>query len=202
MARKSTSSKARLSDAPLYQIKITLRHSEPEIWRRVVIRADMPLDQFHDVIQVAMGWTHSHLHQFVIGRGPATQFYGEPDTEFLDRGPEMLDERRFSVADLAPAAKRKFVYEYDFGDSWEHEVLVEKTLPPDAGFKHPVCLGGARACPPEDCGGSWGYSNLLEILADPKHPEHEETREWVGEEFHAEEFCVEDVNEILKQLGA
>jgi len=202
MTRKSTSPKARLSNAPLYQLKITLRHSEPKIWRRVVIRADMPLDQMHNVIQVAMGWRHSHMHQFIVGRGSATQFYGEPDSEFLDMGDNMLDERRYSVADLAPAAKQKFIYEYDFGDSWEHEVMVEKTLPPDADFKHPVCLGGAMACPPEDCGGLGGYSNLLEVLADPKHPEHEEMKEWVGGGFHAEEFCVEDVNEILRRLGA
>ena len=116
---------------PLYQLKITLKWSKPPIWRRVLVRGDMTLDRLHNVIQIAMGWTDSHLHQFIAGSGFARTFYGRPDPEFADMGSEMLNEKRFTVADLAPAAKRKFIYEYDFGDSWKHEVCVEKVLPPD-----------------------------------------------------------------------
>src|SRR5664279_5394865 len=109
---------------PLYRVKITLRDCKPPIWRRVVVRADMKLDRLHRVIQIAMGWTDSHLHQFIAGGA----YYGQPDPE---GDAEMLNEKRYTVTDLAPGAKQKFTYEYDFGDSWEHEVLVEEVLPPD-----------------------------------------------------------------------
>ena len=181
---------------PLYQLKITLKWSQPAIWRRVVVRADLKLDRLHDVFQVVMPWTNSHMHQFIVGR----TYYGKPDREFADMGSETLNEKRYAVADLAPAAKKKFIYEYDFGDGWQHVAVVEKVLPPDAGFNHPVCLGGANACPPEDCGGLWGYYNLLETLADSKHPDHEEMKDWLGGEWDAARFELEETNEILKRM--
>ena len=183
---------------PLYQLKITLRDCKPPIWRRIVVRADMKLDRLHRVIQTAMGWSDCHLHQFVVGR----VFYGVPDRERDDFGTETLNEKRYTVADLAPVAKRKFIYEYDFGDSWEHEILVEKALPPDAAFKHPVCLAGANASPPEDCGGIPGYYDLLAALADPKHEQHEEMKEWVGGAWDATRFSLEDANAGLKRIKA
>jgi hypothetical protein len=187
---------------PLYQLKITLKWSKPPIWRRVVVRGDMTLDRLHNVIQIAMGWTDSHLHQFIAGSGFARTFYGRPDRESADMGNETLNEKRYSVADLAPAAKRKFIYEYDFGDGWQHDVVAEKILPPDPTFKHPVCLAGANACPPEDCGGIGGYYNLLEIMSDPKHPEHGDMEEWIGGELNSEEFSMEGVNSVFKRLKA
>ena len=187
---------------PLYQLKITLRGSKPPIWRRVVVRADMTLDRLHTIIQVALGWTNSHLHQFIAGSGFARAFYGRPDPQFDAMGGGTLNEKRYTVADLAPVARRKFIYEYDFGDSWEHEVVAEKILPPDPAFKHPACLAGANACPPEDCGGIGGYYGLLEILADPKHPEHEQMKGWIGGEWKAEEFSVQGVNTVFKRLRA
>ncbi|HWW01355.1 MAG TPA: plasmid pRiA4b ORF-3 family protein [Candidatus Acidoferrum sp.] len=186
----------------VYQLKITLKRSKPSIWRRVVVRADMMLDRLHNVIQIAMGWTNSHLHQFVRGSGFKLTFFGKPDPEFSGFGSETLNEKRYTVADLAPAAKRKFTYEYDFGDSWEHEVVVEKILPPDPGLKHPACLAGANASPPEDCGGIGGYYDLLAILAEPKHPEHEETKVWIGGEFDPAEFDLNGVNAVLRRLKA
>jgi hypothetical protein len=183
---------------PLYQLKITLRDCKPPIWRRIVVRADMKLDRLHRVIQTVMGWSDCHLHQFVVGR----VFYGVPDRERDDFGTETLNEKRYTVADLAPVAKRKFIYEYDFSDSWEHEVLVEQVLPPDADFKHPVCLGGANASPPEDCGGIPGYYDLLAALADPKHEQHEEMKEWVGVAWDATRFSLEDANAGLKRIKA
>ena len=192
----------RLADAgggtPLHQLKITLRHSKPPIWRRVVVRADMRLDRLHRVIQAAMGWTDSHLHMFRVGR----VYYGIPDRDFDDFGDEMLNEKEYTVADLAPVAKRKFIYEYDFGDSWEHEVLVEQVLPPDPDFKRPVCLAGANQRPPEDCGGIHGYYELLAVLADPKHEQHEEMKEWVGGGWDASRFDLEETNALLKRLKA
>jgi hypothetical protein len=181
---------------PLYQIKITLAGSKPPIWRRVIVRANMPLDRFHDVIQQAMGWTNSHLHQFIIGR----TFYGVPDPGFPGMGSETLNEKRYTIADLAPAARKKFMYEYDFGDGWCHELLVEKVLPPDAAFKHPVCLAGAKACPPEDCGGIYGYYDMLAALANPRHPSHEELTEWIGDEWDPEWFDLNQINAALKRI--
>jgi hypothetical protein len=186
------------SGVPLYQLKITLKWSKPPIWRRVLIRADMRLDRLHDVIQLVMPWTNSHLHQFIVGQ----TFYGRPDPEFADMGSETLNEKRYTVAGLAPAAKKKFIYEYDFGDGWEHELTVEKVLPPDAGFKHPVCLAGANACPPDDCGGMGGYYNLLEALADSKHPEHADLKEWIGGEWDPALFDRDEANDGLKRLKA
>lgn len=188
------------SGAPLYQLKITLKWSKPPIWRRVVVRADMKLDRLHDVIQITMGWTDSHLHQFIAGSGFGRAFYGRPDPGFAGMGSETLNETRYTVADLAPAAKRKFIYEYDFGDGWQHEVVTERILPPDPAFRHPVCLAGANACPPEDCGGMGGYYNLLEIMADPKHPEHQDMKEWVGGRLQPEAFNLDLVNSGLKRF--
>ncbi len=156
------------------------------------MRADMKLDELHAIIQIAMGWFDCHLHQFTVGN----KIYGMSDVDFGDE--DILDETGFTVATLVPAAKKKCVYEYDFGDSWEHEVLAEKILPPDPAFKHPVCLAGANNCPPEDCGGIYGYYNLLRILADPKHPEHEEMRAWIGEDVDPGRFDLDDTNEGLK----
>src|SRR6266436_3102855 len=190
------------SGVPLYQVKITLKSSKPPIWRRVVVRADTKLDRLHNVVQIAMGWTNSHLHQFIGGSGFARTFYGRLDPEFAAMSDEMLNEKRHTVAELAPAAKGKFIYEYDFGDGWQHEMVLEKILPPDPTFKHPTCLAGANACPPEDCGGIFGYYNLLEIMANPKHPEHTEMKEWIGGPFDPSEFRFEDVNSVLKRLKA
>jgi hypothetical protein len=186
----------------LYQLKITLKWSKPPIWRRVVVRADMKLDRLHNVIQVAMGWTNSHLHQFIAGAGFALTYYGNTSPEFGGMGGEVLNERHYTVADLAPTAKRKFIYEYDFGDGWQHDVVAEKILLPDPTFKHPVCIAGANACPPEDCGGIPGYYNLLEILADPKHPEHADMKEWIGGDLDATRFEPAGVNTVLKQFKA
>lgn len=182
----------------MYQLKITLRWSKPPIWRRVVVRRDMTLNRLHQVIQMVMGWTNSHLHQFIVGGA----FYGRPDPDSADMGYETLNEKRFQIADLAPAVKKKFIYEYDFGDGWQHEVVVEKVLPADPAFKHPTCLGGANACPPEDCGGPPGYYSLLETLADPKHPDHDHMTEWIGGEWDAARFDLDAANDLLKRLKA
>ena len=189
-----------LDKSGLYQLKITLKGSKPPIWRRVVVPGDMRLNRLHHVIQIAMGWTDSHLHQFVVGTRSACTYFGVPDPEFHDIGSETLSERRYAVADLAPIPKKKFIYEYDFGDDWEHEVIAEKILPRDPAFKCPVCLAGANACPPEDCGGIYGYCDLLKILADPKHPNYEDMTEWIGEEFDSTRFDLNEINAELKRL--
>ena len=184
---------------PLYQLKISLKWSRPAIWRRVKVRANMRLDLLHYVIQSAMPWTNSHLHQFIVGR----TFYGTPAPQFAGMGmSDTLDEQRYTLADIAPGAKKKFIYEYDFGDGWQHEIMVEKVLPADAAFKHPVCLAGANACPPDDCGGIPGYYNMLEALANPEHPDHEQLKDWIGGEWDAKRFDLNEINSHLKRLKA
>jgi hypothetical protein len=187
-----------LDGAALYQLKITLKGSDPPIWRRVVVRSDMPLRRLHCVIQRVMGWTDSHLHQFIVG----DTYYGTPDSEMMGFGRQTLSEKRYTVAELAPTAKRSFVYEYDFGDGWQHKIVVEKILPPDPEFQHPICLAGANACPPEDCGGIGGYNELIEILADPQNPEHESMKEWLGYDLDPARFNIEISNGALNRLKA
>lgn len=185
--------KAAGKSAQVYQLKITLRDSRPSIWRRVLVPADITLGKLHSVIQVAMGWDDSHLHQFLID----DEYYSRPDPEELE---ESIDERRMRLSSVAPPLKRSFLYEYDFGDGWEHTVTVEKVLPREAGRRYPVCLAGSRNCPPEDCGGIYGYMDMLKILANPKHEQYEDMIEWVGEDFDPERFDLEDTNAGLAKL--
>jgi hypothetical protein len=188
---RKASTRAPKGKAPsaVYQLKVTLRHVRPPIWRRVLVPSGLTLARLHHVLQIAMGWTNSHLHAFQVGE----LTYGMSD---LDSDLDFEPEEKARVGQVLPGEKSRLVYEYDFGDSWEHEVLVEKVLPPEAA-PQPQCVDGRRACPPEDCGGVSGYAFLLEVLADPKHPEHEGMREWAGEDFDPEHFDAADVNARL-----
>lgn len=190
---------------PIYQLKITLDDSKPPIWRRVLVRANMKLHRLHNVLQITMGWTDSHLHQFIVKSGANIVYYGMPDPDFMPGwGSETLNEKRFVISDLLSAPKQKMKYEYDFGDGWSHQIVLEKILPPDASFKHPVCVAGANACPPEDCGGVWGYyDHFLEAINDPNHEEHQSMKDWIGrDKWDASEFDLAEVNACLKRLKA
>ena len=182
----------RLSKAKIYQIKVTLNHTQPPIWRRVLVPGDVTLGQLHKIIQVIMGWTNSHLHQFIVG----DTYYGEPAPDY---GLDMQDERRMRLNQIAWKGDR-FDYEYDFGDGWLHTLLVENVLEPESGQQYPVCVKGKRACPPEDVGGAWGYEEFLKAIADPDHPEHEEYLDWIGGEFDPDEFYLAETNERLRRL--
>ena len=177
----------------IYQLKITLRGSKPPIWRRIQVRSDTAVAKLHDIFQIVMGWTNSHLHQFII-HGVE---YGIPDPDY---DMDIEDEKRVKLGELIFAEKEKFIYEYDFGDSWEHEILVEKIFPIEKGGQYPICLKGKRACPPEDCGGIWGYSEFLDAIEDVSHPEHDDMLEWIGGEFDPEEFDVGSINKGLKDI--
>ena len=183
-------------DAQICQLKISLAESAPPIWRRVQVPSTMHLGDLHSLIQIAMGWQNSHMHQFRVGK----TCYGPLYPEDFDGVTETKDEDKITIGEVLTKAKAKLVYEYDFGDSWEHEIVMEKLLPSEQGVKYPVCLDGKRACPPEDCGGVWGYANMLEILDDPEHPEYEEMLEWLGEEFDPDAFSVEAVNKMLRKV--
>ena len=176
----------------IYRIKITLRHVAPPIWRRIEVTADTKLGKLHRILQVVMGWSDSHLHAFRVGRTS----YGVPQPEFPD---DMENERNVRL-DQIVAHGEKLIYEYDFGDGWEHELKIEKVFPAESAVRYPRCTGGKRACPPEDCGGPWGYEHLLEVLRDPKHEEHKEIREWVGGDFDPEAFDLGDINRVLREV--
>jgi Plasmid pRiA4b ORF-3-like protein len=177
----------------VYQIKVTLKGSQPPIWRRIQVTSVTTLAQLHRILQCVMGWEGYHLYRFVAGGIEC----GDP--RMLEEM-EGEDARKVTLATLVWGEKCKFLYEYDFGDSWEHELLVEKMLPVEVGKRYPICLTGKRACPPEDCGGIWGYTGFLEAIHDPQHPEHEEMLEWVGGEFDPEAFDLDEVNTVLQSL--
>jgi len=176
------------------QIKVTLDGLRPPIWRRLVVAGDATLAELHIVVQVAMGWEDCHLHCFRIDGVR----YG-PDEDDGGFGLDEVDESSLSVAE-AFATSDRGTYDYDFGDSWEHRLFVEKTDVPVALGGVATCTGGKRACPPEDCGGIWGYANLLDALGDPRHEDHEELLEWLGEDFDPEEFDPLAVNTVLERI--
>lgn len=181
------------------QLKVTLLEIRPPIWRRLLVPAKLRLSQFHTVLQRAFGWTNSHLHAFQIKDDSYEAFYPESWSEDLPGPGQRYDEKKFHLSDLIHAKGDWLTYEYDFGDSWRHKVVVEKVLP-DAPSKTITCLAGARAGPPEDCGGISGYYHLLEAMDDPKHPEHEELINWLGESFDPEAFSIENVNFLLRSI--
>ena len=171
------------------QLRITLEEIRPVIWRRVLVPGRVRLNRLHDMFQAAMGWTDSHLHQFRVDGA----LYGMQLDEYPE---EELDETAFTVIG-AVGKVRRFFYDYDFGDDWNHEVVVEEVTSWPSGLKHAVCLDGQRACPPEDVGGTPGYAEFLEVLADPDHEEHEHYGGLVGWRFRSrgvlvgrDEYCV------------
>jgi hypothetical protein len=177
----------------VYQFKVTLKESHPPIWRRIQVR-DCTLGELHEVLQVVMGWEDSHLHQFIV-RG---ERYGPADAEDADWDMEMEDEQKLSISQVAKMGQMvRFIYEYDFGDSWQHEILLEKILEPEPNVSYPRCIEGARACPPEDVGGIWGYAEFLEAISDPIHEDHDDKVEWIGGEFDPEKFSMDNVNKEL-----
>lgn len=180
----------------LYQIKVSLKGSKPPIWRRLLVHSSMNLNAFHEVIQISMGWQNSHLHQFEKDG----ILYGMVDDEFENVfGPEPEDETQYKLSDLLKSEQESLDYEYDFGDGWGHKVVLEKILPFDSSSEVAACIKGKRACPPEDCGGIWGYENLLGIISDSEHPEHKEMMQWLGDEFDPEHFCPDETNRLLAQ---
>jgi hypothetical protein len=172
--------------ATIYQLKVTLRDVTPPIWRRVRVRSNTTLPRLHSILQTVMGWTNSHLHEFVAKGGS----YGKADPE----SPQMYDEKRVALSDLLRLPDDHLVYVYDFGDGWKHDVLLEQVLDADPDAEYPYVVDGERACPPEDCGGAPGYVHLLQVLAKRSHPEHRELAEWVGGSFDPEAYDAREIN--------
>ena len=177
----------------IYELEFTLRESEPRIWRRVEVPASIRLSDLHLVVQFTMGWTDSHLHQFAAKNGLR---YESKDPD-LEPDPSARDEAKTRLKSLLRTPGDHLRYDYDFGDGWEHDIVLLRCRGQDPAFAYPLCLAGERACPPEDCGGLEGYYSILEIVADPLHEEHEQMKEWLGDGFDPEAFDRDEVNELL-----
>ena len=177
---------------PLYQLKVTLRDIQPFIWRRFQVWGDTTLSRLHMVLQIVMDWEDYHLHEFVIGR----RIYSvpDPDDDMYER--KVIDEKQIRLSDVVAQVGTEFTYLYDFGDNWQHDLLLEAILLPDSGKHYPQCLAGQRRAPPEDVGGTFGYGDYVEAMADPEHEEHENMLRWRGP-FDPEAFSVEEVNQRL-----
>lgn len=180
----------------VYQFKIILKDIKPKIWRKIQVPEEYSFWDLHVAIQNAMGWGGYHLHQFVImdPKYGEESWIGIPsDDEFIGAPTTIAGWKKFIRNYFPKQGCDRCCYEYDFGDGWEHDVKLEKILPAVPGFKYPICIDGARACPPEDCGGIGGYENFLEAISNPRHEEHKSMLEWVGGSFDPEEFDLQNV---------
>jgi hypothetical protein len=189
---------AKARSAGVHELEVLLLGVDPPVRRRIRVPSDARLDWLHAVLQVAMGWTNSHLHQFRAGdrcytdtRERIAEFEGDPDS---------LEEREFTLEQIAPREKGTFAYDYDFGDSWTHKITVARVVNDTLPATTALGVEGEGACPPEDCGGPPGYEELCEILKNPKHPEYKSTKEWLGREFDPAAFDVEVTNRWLGKL--
>lgn len=185
--------KANSASVPGYELKVSIVGTEPPVWRTVHVSADTTLAKLHRILQAAFAWENYHLHEFVVG----DVHFGPPSGADLDM-PKAVDERKVMLADLSLRRGRKLTYLYDFGDSWEHEILVTKIL--DEAPTKPACVAGERAGPPEDCGGAWGYNDLLAALSNPKHERHDELREWIGDGYVPEAFDAATTSTALRRV--
>lgn len=209
----------------IYQIRITLRGTKPPIWRKLAVPSGVTLGQLHELIQIAMGWSDCHLHGFVLkdksleknprelarlmtmerfedmfaGASGMRTFSPKTDPFGMDLDMEGEDEDAVALAEVCPRVKSKLTYEYDFGDGWEHLIEVQKIIDPKPGTEYPVCLSGKLACPPEDCGGVWGYYDMLEAIENPEHESHEDLTDWLDEDFDPQAFDLEEINACLAQ---
>ena len=178
----------------LYQLKVTLRNIHPPIWRRIQVWEDTTLAQLHTILQIVMGWEDYHLHEFVIGR----RLYNVPDPDDDMNERKVVDESHVPLGEVVPRVGTKFAYLYDFGDSWEHDLILEVILLPETTAQYPTCIGGERRTPPEDVGGVMGYEEYLAVLADPEHEEHGNMLQWRGQ-FDPESFAPDQANQGLRK---
>ena len=189
VSRHRTSKKA----STIFQIKMTLKGIDPPIWRRIHT-PDCTLEELHEIIQVTMGWEFEHLYRFTIGGVDYADLEMTSDEEVED-----ACATRLSAVLPIENRRPRFSYEYDFGDEWIHQLIVEERFLPKQGVKYPICVGGQRACPPEDSGGPWAYADFVETITNPDHGRHEETLEWAGGDFDPERFDLEAVNNELRR---
>jgi Plasmid pRiA4b ORF-3-like protein len=175
----------------VYSLRITLLETEPSIWRTINVSSEMLLVDIHRIVQTTMGWSNSHMHQFSDLRSQyAPKEFGLTGSK---------DSRKTKLDLILKSEGDAVLYEYDFGDGWTHEIVLESVSNYNAKMELPCCTGGARHCPPEDCGGVWGYADLLAVISDKTHEDYEEMREWIGNKFDAEHFDKKKINRELKK---
>jgi Plasmid pRiA4b ORF-3-like protein len=174
----------------VYVVKVTLLGTRPPVWRRILVPRDITLQNLHRTLQTVMGWTNSHLHQFVLQREGLSDTRSRGETK-------VANENGTRLGELIWAVGASLLYEYDFGDGWQHELLLEELLTGDESFQQ-ICVAGKRCCPPEDCGGPQGFAELLNTLGDANHPGHEEVCEWLGD-FVPEFFSADEINRRLRR---
>jgi hypothetical protein len=183
----------RILSLTVHEMRVTLLDVTPPVWRQIRVPSALPLSTVHAVIQIAFGWEDRHLHEWRVGE----TIYGLSDEDSW--GEDLRDESTALLAAVAPVDSL-LRYDYDFGDGWEHLVEVTAVVPYSGQVVPVACLAGARACPPEDCGGPFGYEHLLDALRDPDDAEHEDVVEWLGDHFDPAEFDMASVNNRLDQL--
>jgi predicted ribosome-associated RNA-binding protein Tma20 len=194
-AKKATASKANIAKQ-VYQMKVTLLETEPLIWRSFLVPSTVTLHRLHLILQAVMGWSNYHLYCFKIG----TEEYSDPNVNDDFNDLNFKSSRRKKLGQVATKIGDFFQYEYDFGDSWQHVLLVEEILEYQPDMRNLVCLAGERACPPEDCGGPDGYADLLEIIADPNHEDYQDMLAWVGRGFDPDVFDIKMANLQLETM--
>ena len=182
----------------IYKFKIALEGISPQIWRRILVPADYSFWDLHVAIQDSMGWSDSHLHMFRERQRKGVEI-GIPDDDGFEDAPVVIPCWKIPISKYFRKCGDKMMYDYDFGDGWTHTVDLEEILPKEKGGKYPRCIAGERACPPEDCGGTFGYQRILEILKNPKHKEYESTMQWFEDSssymgYDPEAFVPEDVH--------
>lgn len=175
----------------VHTLEITLDDVDPRVWRRIEVPSSMTLGELAPVLVAAMGWEGYHLHAFDVD---GTR-YGMPDPDWAS---DQLDENEHRLGDVLTTVGSSMRWEYDFGDGWEHTVVVEAISPASDVSLYPRCVAGKRACPPEDCGGPWGYADILTALANPDDPDNAELLEWLGPGFDPEYFSVAETNDDLR----
>lgn len=176
----------------IYELHVELEHISPPIWRRLLVPSKIPLSKLHDLLQLSVGWTNSHLHSFSVGN----KSYSTADADLDEL--EMLDEEDYTLEEVLGSSVREFVYEYDFGDGWHHRIKVRPADKPSPDWFYPLCVAGERAAPPDDVGGPPGYEEFLRAINDPKHEEHDSMLVWIGGVFDPEGFDLNAINRILR----
>ena len=176
----------------IYQFKVALEGISPKIWRCIQVPSNYTFFEFHNAIQCAMGWYNCHLHRFDVDSVDGERIVIGP-YDVIQMDGDGIHESKAIIKDYFTKSNNVAVYEYDFGDSWCHKITFEKEIPQGSNAKYPICIDGKNACPPEDCGGVWGYKHLIEVLKDTSHPDYDDLLEVAGEDFSPKEFNKEDV---------